>query len=150
MNKTHPFIKCFIFIAIAVLLSATASCTQPSRSLTVVTGKVVYGTLAMEGAELKIYRQENGSSFAKASSYTKVTADKPEDKKWKVVEESRSGYHGSFRLHLAEGTYRIEANTTIRSGDDILHLSGVLVPLVVEGKRGRMDQVLISLKKIQR
>jgi hypothetical protein len=140
MNKTHSFIKCFIFIAIAVLLSATASCTQPSRSLTVVTGKVVYGTLAMEGAELKIYRQENGSSFAKAT----------EDKKWKVVEESRSGYHGSFRLHLAEGTYRIEANTTMRSGEDILHLSGVLVPLVVEGKRGRMDQAVIRLKKIQR
>ena len=140
MNKTHSFIKCFIFLAIAVLLSVASSCTQPSRSLTVVTGKVVYGTLAMEGAELKIYRQENGSSFAKAT----------EDKKWKVVEESRSGYHGSFRLHLAEGTYRIEANTTIRSGDDILHLSGVLVPLVVEGKRERMDQALIRLKKIQR
>jgi hypothetical protein len=130
MNKTHSFIKCFIFIAIAVLLSATASCTQPSRSLTVVTGKVVYGTLAMEGAEIRVYKVEGG--------------------KWKVVEESRSGYHGSFRLHLAEGTYRIEANTTIRSGDDILHLSGVLVPLVVEGKRGRMDQAVIRLKKIQR
>jgi hypothetical protein len=124
--------------AIGFLISLAAhACSQPSRSLTVVTGKVTYGTLAMEGAVLKIYRMENGSSFAEAM----------EDKNWKVVEESYSGYHGSFRLHLAEGTYRIEARTTMRSGDNLITLAGALDPLIVDGKRRRMDQMVIELGK---
>jgi hypothetical protein len=88
---------------------------------------------------------ENGSSFAEASPSAEASDDKTEDKNWKMVEESRSGYHGSFRLHLAKGTYRIEANTTMRSGDETILLSGIFEPLVVEGKRDRVDQVVINL-----
>jgi hypothetical protein len=114
--------------AIGFLISLVASsCTQPSRSLTVVTGKVVYETMAMEGAELEIYRKDGAA--------------------WELVEKSASGYHGSFRLHLAEGIYRIEARTTMRSGDLLLTLAGALDPLIVDGKRGRMDQVVIELGK---
>ena len=108
-----------------LILLAAPSCTQPSRSLTVVTGKVVSGTMAMEGADIKVLKVEGG--------------------KWKVVAESRSGYHGSFRLHLAEGTYRIEASTTMRSGDHLLTLAGALDPLIVDGKQRRIDQVVIEL-----
>ena len=86
--------------AIGCLVSLAAACNTTSpRSLTVATGKVVYGTMAMEGAE--------------------ITVLKVEGEKWKVVEESRSGYHGSFRLHLGEGTYRIEASTTINKLEGI-------------------------------
>ena len=112
--------------AIGCLVSLAAACNTTSpRSLTVVTGKVVYGSLAIEGAELKTYRMESGT--------------------WEMTDESQSGYHGSFRLHLAKGTYRIEASTTVRVGEYLLELSGDLEPLNVEGGKGRMNQVVIQL-----
>ena len=115
--------------AIGCLVSLATACAPPStRSLTTVTGKVVYGTMAIEGAELKTYRMENGT--------------------WEMTDESQSGYHGSFRLHLAKGTYRIKASTTMRVGEDLRELFGDLEPLTVEGGKGRMDQVVIKLKAV--
>ena len=125
MNSNRIFIRTPTAFCLLALIVLTA-CHPSPRSLTVVTGKVVYGTLAMEGAVLKVFRQEDG---------------------WELVEESFSGYHGSFRLHLAEGTYRIEAGTTIRSGGATLRLSGVLDGLTVNRKKGRMDQVVVELGK---
>ena len=59
-----------------------------------------------------------------------------------------SGYHGSFRLHLAEGIYRLEATTTLRSGEQDVKLYGILEPLEVGQGKGRIDQLAIELSAV--
>ena len=100
-------------------------CHPSPGTLTVVTGKTVFGDLAVEGARLEI--------------------DRWEQDRWQHHSASESGYHGSFRLHLPEGRYRMAARKTLRIASGEVVVSGALEDLVVAGPRGRMDQIVIEM-----
>lgn len=123
--------RIWTFLILLAVTANAASCTLPSRSLTVVTGKVIYGTMAIEGAEI-IVNKWNAQS-----------------EKWEMIEVSRSGYHGSFRLHLADGSYRLDAMTAVLSGGYDLELSGSLEPLNISKGMRRMDQLVIELSDVR-
>ena len=93
--------------------------------MTIVSGKTVYGKMAVEGAYIEVYRWEPS--------------------RWRYISDTRSGYHGSFRVHLPPGTYRFKASTTLRLGEEIVSLSGTLENLVVKKTKGRIDQVMVHM-----
>jgi hypothetical protein len=102
-----------------------AACHPSPRDLTLVSGKTVYGNLALEDVHLEIHRWEESG--------------------WDYQGETRSGYHGSFRLHLSPGEYRITAVKTIMIGQDEVLVTGILEDLKVEKPGGRIDQVVILM-----
>ena len=119
-HKTYPPA---VLVLTALLLLA---CSQSApRKLTIVSGKTVYGKMAMENADIAVYRWEPS--------------------RWRYISDTRSGYHGSFRVHLPPGTYRFQASTTMRLQDEQLSLSGTLENLIVKKAKGRMDQVVILM-----
>ena len=101
------------------------ACHPSPRNLTLVSGKTVYGNMAMEDADIVVYRWEPS--------------------RWRYISDTRSGYHGSFRVHLPPGTYRFQASTTMRLQDEQISLSGTLENLVVKKAKGRMDRVIIEM-----
>ena len=111
------------WLSIAAL--ALMACQPAPRYLTVVTGKTVRGDLALEGVTLKIHKREEAG--------------------WKYHGEAESGYHGTFRLHLSPGVYRITASKRMRLRDREILLTGTFENLVVgEGDR-RWDQLVVEL-----
>ena len=86
-------------------------CHPSPRSLTLVSGKTIYGNLALEDVHLEIYRWEQT--------------------RWRYFSDTRSGYHGSFRVHLPPGTYSITASKTIRIGQEEVPLTGTLIDLEI-------------------
>ncbi len=102
-------------------------CHPSPRYLTLVSGKTVYGELALEETYIEVYRLEQS--------------------RWRYFSDTRSGYHGSFRIHLPDGKYRLQASTTIRLGNDDFSLSGTLEDLKVEKDGGRIDQVVIRMNQ---
>ena len=103
------------------------ACHPSPRNLTLVSGKTVYGNLALEDVHLEIHRWEEFG--------------------WDYHGETRSGYHGSFRLHLPPGEYRITARKTIRIGQGEVSVTGTLEDLNVEKPGGRIDQVVIRMNQ---
>ncbi len=100
-------------------------CHPSPRSLTLVSGKTVYGDMALEDVHLEIHKWEESG--------------------WDYHGETRSGYHGSFRLHLPSGEYRITARKTIRIGQGEAIVTGTLEDLKVEKPGGRIDQSIILM-----
>ena len=70
-----------------------------------------------------------------------------EQTRWRYFSETRSGYHGSFRIHLPGGTYRFTASKTIRMGQDEVMLTGNMDKLKIEAAGGRIDQVVIRMNQ---
>ncbi len=103
------------------------ACHPSPRNLTLVSGKTVYGNLALEDVHLEIHRWEESG--------------------WDYHGETRSGYHGSFRIHLPSGTYSFTASKTIRIGRDEVPVTGTLDELKVEEAGGRIDQVVIRMNQ---
>jgi hypothetical protein len=101
------------------------ACHPSPGKMTVVTGKTVYGDLAMEDVTIETHMWEESG--------------------WKYLGKTRSGYHGSFRLHLSPGEYRITARKTIRRGQGEVLVTGILEDLKVEKPGGRIDRVVILL-----
>ena len=116
--------RCFLISCLLFAL-IQAGCHPSPRNLTLVSGKTVYGKMAMEDADIVVYRWEPS--------------------RWRYISDTRSGYHGSFRVHLPPGTYRFQASTTMRLQDEQISLSGTLENLVVKKAKGRMDQVVILM-----
>jgi hypothetical protein len=123
MKKT--WLKVYRTLMVTTML--LASCHPSPRSLTVVTGKTVYGDLALEAVSLEVHRWSEAG--------------------WNYYSDSRSGYHGSFRLHLAAGKYMITARTSIREGEKEVALVGDLSTLVVKEGERRIDRVVIEMRK---
>ncbi|MDF1525112.1 MAG: hypothetical protein RRA15_02810 [bacterium] len=121
----RPIISQRVLTAGLLLALIQAGCHPTSRLLTIVSGKTVYGKMAMEDTDIAVYRWEPS--------------------RWRYISGTRSGYHGSFRVHLPPGTYRFKASTTMRLGDEEVSLSGTLENLVVKKAMGRMDQVVILM-----
>ena len=109
----------FLFI---ILMSG---CHPSPRDLTVVSGKTIYGNLALEDVHIEIFSREQA--------------------RWTYVSDTRSGYHGSFRVHLPPGEYRITARKTIRIGQGEVLVTGTLEDLKIGKPGGRIDQVVILL-----
>jgi len=103
-----------------------AACHPSPRDLAVVSGKAVYGDLALEDARLEI--------------------DKWEQAGWQHFQDARSGYHGSFRVHLPPGTYRFTASKKIRMGQGGFTATGH-EDLKIDKPGGRIDQVIIRMQK---
>lgn len=111
-----------VLVLAALILSA---CHPVPGKLTVVTGKTVYGDLALEGVRIEVSRRETSG--------------------WRYHSDTMSGYHGSFRLHLPPGTYLFQARTMIRMGDDELALAGTLENLIVKEPGERMDRIVVEM-----
>ena len=120
LSRSCRFLTCCFLVIIFL-----SGCHPSPRDLTVVSGKTVYGDLALEDVHLDIYRWEQD--------------------RWKYHSDSKSGYHGSFRAHLPTGTYRIAASKTIRVGQDQVAVTGVLDDLKIESSTRRIDQVVILM-----
>ena len=119
-------ITCFQTYQILILATFILFACHPSpRNLTLVSGKTVYGNLALEDVHLEIHRWEESG--------------------WDYHGETRSGYHGSFRLHLPSGEYSITARKTIRIGQGEVLVTGTLEDLKIEKPGGRIDQVVILM-----
>ncbi len=61
------------------------------------------------------------------------------------ADRTRSGYHGSFLLHLPPGTYRLEARALVPKGRDDLPLRGALQPVEVPAGTSRVDRLVVQL-----
>ncbi len=122
MKLSSPFWTAVSRLCIALFL---AGCHPSPGKLAVVTGKTVFGNLAVEGARLEIERWEPN--------------------RWEHHSTSESGYHGAFRLHLPPGRYRITARKTVRMGTGEIAITGVLEGLIVDRPRGRIDQIVIEM-----
>ncbi len=88
-------------------------------------GKTAYRGMGIEGAELVAWP---------LSAETPAPADR-----------TRSGYHGSFLLHLPPGTYRLEARALVPRGREDLPLRGVLQPVEVPARARRVDRLVVQL-----
>lgn len=115
--------RSYIILALAALI--LVACHPTPRKLTVVTGKTVYGDLALEGTRIEVSRWENSG--------------------WRYLSETQSGYHGSFRIHLPPGTYLLKTSASIRMGDAEIALSGTMENLVIKEAGGRMDQIVVEM-----
>ena len=103
-----------------------AGCDAESAKTTV-SGKVVYQSMAIEGARISVFENRQGGSGEVAST--------------------RSGYHGSWVLRLSPGAYRLEASASLPQADQAyLPLWGALAGVRVERGRSRLDRLLISLR----
>lgn len=121
LSRSCRFLGCCFLVIIFL-----SGCHPSPRDLTVVSGKTVYGDLALEDVHIRIHRWEEAG--------------------WNYLSDSRSGYHGSFRLHLPTGTYRITASKTIRVGQDQVIVTGVLDVLEVKNSTRRIDQVVLMMR----
>jgi len=90
-----------------------------------VSGKTVYGDLALEDVHIEIYRWEKSG--------------------WDHFSDTKSGYHGSFRVYMPQGTYSFRASKTIRVNRGEILVTGTLEELKVEKTGGRIDQVVILM-----
>jgi len=101
------------------------ACHPSPRDLTLVSGKTVYGDLALEDVYIEVYRLEQS--------------------RWRYFSDTRSGYHGSFRIHIPPGTYSLKASKTIRIGEDKVSVTGILDKLEVKGSSRRIDQIVVIM-----
>ena len=120
LSYSHCFLISCLWFALL-----QAGCHPSPRNLTLVSGKTVYGKMAMEDADIVVYRWEPS--------------------RWRYISDTRSGYHGSFRVHLPPGTYSIKASKTIRVGQGEVSLTGKLEGLKVEERGGRIDQIVVIM-----
>lgn len=121
----QPWLQVYRALIVAILI--LAACHPSPRDLTLVSGKTVYGNLALEDVHLEIHRWEESG--------------------WDYHGETRSGYHGSFRIHLPPGTYSFTASKTIRIGREEVPLTGTLIDLEIAEPGGRVDQVIIRMEQ---
>lgn len=117
-----------VVLALIACLLLLPSCTKKGSDLVKITGKTVYGEMAIEETAVRALRWEEG--------------------RWAEYAETRSGYHGSFVLEVPPGRYRIEANGEIPRGPSMVALKGDTELLdILQGIR-RVDRILIELAPV--
>lgn len=94
-----------------------------------ISGKTVYGPMAIEGARMEIVREGDSTN--------------PEP----LITES--GYHGAFTAVLAPGSYRISAVYRLRRDGEEVALRGKMV-LTVPGNTKRVDRVVVEMSLKER
>ena len=90
-----------------------------------VSGKTVFRGMGIEGAEVAAWPLKPGAAGP--------------------VDRTRSGYHGSFLLHLPPGAYRLEARAVVPRGRDDQVLRGRLEPVAVPADARRVDRLVVEL-----
>jgi len=113
------------FLLLPVLLLACAGGKGP---VVTVSGKTVYGEMAIEEVQVRAFRES--------------------DRGWIEQAAVRSGYHGSFVVDLPPGRYRLEARGRIFSLEREIGLTGSLEPLEVPAGAGRIDRIRIVLRTV--
>lgn len=114
-----------VLIAIFLMYLAAITCSQSSSSPVTVSGKTVYSSMGLEGVPLRVMRWRNG--------------------KWEYFTQARSGYHGSFVVHLPKGRYLLTARTILRRSTVDLTLQARLENLEIPSGVQRVDQVVLEL-----
>lgn len=113
---------------ILLLSMSIFACTGGKSPLVVVSGKTVYGKMAIEEVQVRaILATESG---------------------WIEQARVRSGYHGTFVVDLSPGRYRLEARGRIFSLGTEVPLSGTIEDLEVPAGAGRIDRVRIDLTRV--
>ncbi len=109
------------------LLVVVAGCSPGSPRPAAVAGKVAYRGMGIEEVRLEVDRQ--GPAGWEPAGIT-----------------GRSGYHGSFLLHLPEGTWRIRAAARLPDGPGTRAVRGASPPVVVGPATRRIDRVVVRLE----
>lgn len=113
---------------VLLLLMPILACTGGKSPLVAVSGKTVYGEMAIEEVQVRAIREtETG---------------------WIEQARVRSGYHGSFVVDLPPGRYRLEARGRIFSFGTEVPLSGTIDELEIPADAGRIDRVRIDLTRV--
>lgn len=111
--------------ALLACLFLLPSCAKNGPDLVKITGKTVYGEMAIEETTVRALRWEEG--------------------RWREQAATKSGYHGSFVLLVPPGRYRLEANGEIPRGPSMIALKGDAGLLDIQRGVGRVDRILIEL-----
>jgi hypothetical protein len=115
-----------------ILFFVPLACSPSPSSLAAVSGKTVYkemglgAVMALEDVTIRVFRRQDGN--------------------WQKYAQTRSGYHGSFVVHLPEGSYMLTARTILRKTTGNLELSGRLEGLVVSYSDRRVDRIVLELQ----
>ena len=117
--------RCRWLVSVLLLLAACASPPAQEQRLS---GKTVWGDKALEKVQIFIERSDGGH--------------------WSEVAKTLSGYHGSFRMRLAPGTYRLRAQTVVEMDGSPVELGATLGPLEVPGKQQRLDRLVLHLSPL--
>ncbi len=113
--------------ALLVLLALGPwGCARQGDRPVAVAGKTAYRGMGIEG--------------------TRVLAERRQGDRWVEADTTRSGYHGSFLLHLRPGVYRLTARAVIPDRGGTRLLAGRLEGLEVPEGVGRVDRVVIELR----
>ncbi len=110
-----------------VILVAVLGCDPSSPRPAAVAGKVAYRGMGIEEARLAADRR--GPAGWEPAGIT-----------------GRSGYHGSFLLHLPAGTWRIRATADLADGPDTRTVRGATGPVTVGPDTRRIDRVVVELE----
>jgi len=110
----------------AAFLLAAASCACDRREEAVVSGKVAFQGMAIEGAAVRAVREKDGRPAVAAAA--------------------RSGYHGAFVLRLPPGLYRVEAHARIPRGARSFVAAGAVDNVLVPAGGRRVGRVLVELR----
>jgi hypothetical protein len=112
---------------VILVVMVLAACRPSPRSLTAVSGKTIYRSMALEDVTIEVYRWQS--------------LDK------EPLIRTKSGYHGSFIFYLPEGRYRLLARKVVRLGSREVKMEGEIDILRVEGAGGRMDRLLVVMEE---
>ena len=120
--------RCLLAAAglLALLVLGPWGCAPQGERPAAVAGKTAYRGMGIEGA--------------------RVVAERREGDRWVQADGTRSGYHGSFLLHLQPGSYRLTARAAIPNRGGTRLLTGRVGDLTVAPGARRVDRVVIELR----
>ncbi len=122
-GRRGPVLAALLLVLLAL---GPWGCARPGDAPVAVAGKTAYRGMGIEGARVVAERMEAG--------------------RWVEADNTRSGYHGSFLLHLRPGTYRLAARAVIPDRGRTRLLTGRLGELTVPSGVRRVDRVVIELR----
>ena len=109
-----------------MVLALAGACYFPRSDTIVVAGKTVYRDMAVEEVALEVFPAASPGA--------------------EPVARGRSGYHGSFALRLAPGTYRVTARGTLPGPGGTERTLVASQTLVVPPGAGRIDRWVVELR----
>lgn len=111
--------------ALAAALALLWACGAPRGDATVVSGKTVYRGMGVEEVRLEVFPAAGRGA--------------------EPVARGRSGYHGSFALHLAPGRYQVAARGSLPGPGGSHRPLVASQSLEVPAGSGRIDRWVVEL-----
>lgn len=119
--KTKPAMPTpFVLLTASLLMVCQSVMGAEPPTVTLIAGKTVYKDMGMEDVEITA-RHEGKQSFS-----------------------AKSGYHGSFLMHLPPGVYEVKATGLIRPGEAV---QGKIERLDIKPGTTRIDRLVITLER---